>query len=84
MRCKVNNNAVILVVIAITIFSSSSIGCELLRLFGNVTVLRAPLESLFHRLLVTNHAQTRMEVLKITKQVLSQCAQVQPKSKLSI
>ena len=47
----------------------ASIGCELLRLFGNVSVLRAPLESLFHRLLVTDHIATRIEMFKTIKEV---------------
>jgi hypothetical protein len=47
----------------------ASIGCELLRLFGNVNVLRAPLESLFHRLLVTDHIATRIEMFKTIKEV---------------
>ncbi|XP_046456568.1 brefeldin A-inhibited guanine nucleotide-exchange protein 3-like isoform X3 [Daphnia pulex] len=49
----------------------ASIGCELLRLFGNVNVLRAPLESLFHRLLVTDHIATRIEMFKTIKEVFS-------------
>lgn len=49
--------------------SVASIGCELLRLFGNVSVLRAPLESLFHRLLVTDHIATRIEIFKTIKEV---------------
>lgn len=52
---------------------SFSIGCELLRLFGNVSVLRAPLESLFHRLLVTDHIATRIEIFKIIKEVNLYC-----------
>lgn len=51
--------------------SVASIGCELLRLFGNVSVLRAPLESLFHRLLVTDHIATRIEIFKTIKEVFS-------------
>ncbi len=52
-------------------FSPHSIGCELLRLFGNVSVLRAPLESLFHRLLVTDHFATRIEIFKTIKEVMN-------------
>ena len=48
-----------------------SIGYELLRLFGNVSTLRAPLESLFHRYLKINKSATRLELFRVTKEVSS-------------
>jgi hypothetical protein len=49
----------------------NSIACELLRLFGNAAVLRAPLESLFHRLAVVDSVATRIELFRCVKDVFS-------------